>query len=334
MMINWGAAGIGKKILGSSVGVALGICELPAGAEDYIKAMSSTACLNARISEDLVVTPEPGEGAAKLAAASGSLGIHFSPLLAVQAKGRFRGISRFDATDGRWSLLPDGIKKDLDHVVLRIGNPALHSFRASLGEQRLPFGIDANPADDLWVVTEDRMYWGKTRRSAVLTFDNMSETQLDLGIAGDDAVGKSGQQLSARLMYDMSFFERARLLLSVAEEAGSRRYGMGFVTTSKAGGTTQFELARSEAADPVLDAGFRRLFRFAFEAPGRRWWFLYDEDRVRTQTVATGYRYFPSTSILPPNDSFALRFSLGRARSLNPAIESRFLVSFGVEASL
>ncbi len=334
MMINWGAAGIGKKILGSGVGIALGICELPAGSEDYVKGMSSTACLNARVSEDFIVTPEPGEGAIKLGAAQGSIGIHFSPLLAIQAKGLMRGISRFDAGDGRWSLLPDGVKKESDHVIVRIGNPALHSFRASLGEQRLPFGVDVNPADDLWWATSDRFYWGKARRSAILTFDNLSETQVDVGFAGDHPVSDSGQQASARVMYDLSFFERARLVLSAGGITGSRRYGFAFVTTSKSGGTTQFELVRSESSDEDLDAGFRRLFRFAFDAPDRRWWFLYDEDRLRAQTVATGYRYFPSTWFRGNEGNFAFRFSLGRVRSLNPLYESRFLIALGAEAGL
>ncbi|NDE15377.1 hypothetical protein EBZ80_10655 [bacterium] len=334
MMINWGAAGIGKKILGTGVGVALGVCELPAGSEDYIRAMSSTACLNARVSGDFIMTPGSADGPVKIAAAEGALGIHFSPLLAIQAKGRVRGISRFDAGDARWSLLPDGIKRESEHVILRIGNPALHSLRASLGEQRLPFGVDANPADDLWWATGDRFYWGKVRRSATLTFDNMSDSQVDLGFAGDKASDDSSQQASARLMYDLRFFERARLILSAAGISAARRFGFAFVTTSRAGATTQFELVRSESGDPELDAGFRRLFRFAYDAPDRRWWFLFDEDRLRTQTVATGYRYFPVEWIPGNEGNFAFRFSVGRVRSLNSLYESRFLVAVGVEAGL
>lgn len=334
MMISWGAAGLGKQILGSAFGLALGVCQLPDDGVAYIRTMSGAACVRARASEDIGVLPGSGEGAVKVVAGSGSIGIHFSPSIAIQAKGSIRGTSRFNGEEAGWTLLPEGITRRGDHLVLRIGNPALHVFRATLGDQRLPFGIDANPADDLWLVTEDRIYWGSVTRSAVLTFDNLSDAELDVGLSINDLDKSNPPRLSARLMYDLSFFERARVVMSVAEDSGIRRYGFGFISTSRSGDITQFEVARVNGSDQILDAGFRRLFRFAVDAADRHWWFVYDEDRLRTQSVLAGYRYFLPKIIAINSDSFAMRFSLGRVRSLNPAIKSRFIASAGVEANL
>lgn len=333
-MISWGATGLGKQVLGSAFGLALGVCQLPDDGVAYIRSISGMACVRARVSEDLGIAPGSGEGAVKVLAGSGSVGIHFSPLLAIQGQGSIRGTSRFNGAEHGWSLLPEGISRRGDHLVLRIGNPAFHSFRATLGDQRLPFGVDANPADDLWLVAEDRVYWGSVMRSAVLTFDNLSDTELDLGLSTNDFEKSNPPRLSARLMYDLSFFERARLVMSVAEESGVRRYGFGFISTSRSGDVTQFEVVRLNAPDQVLDAGFRRLFRFAVDAADRSWWFVYDEDRLRTQSVLAGYRYFLPSNIIGNSNSFALRFSLGRIRSLNPSIKSRFIASIGMEADL
>ena len=334
MMISWGAAGLGKQVLGSAFGLALGVCQLPDDGVAYIRSMSGTACVRARASEDVGVAPGSGEGAVKVVAGSGSIGIHFSPFLSIQAQGNVRGTSRFNGAETGWSLLPEGITRQFDHLVLRIGNPALHSFRATLGDQRLPFGIDANPADDLWLVAEERIYWGSLTRGAVLTFDNLIDAELDVGLSTEDLEESSPPRLSARLMYDLSFFERARLVMSIAEDSGVRRYGFGFISTSRSGDVTQFEVVRLNAPDQVLDSGFRRLFRFAVDAADRSWWFVYDEDRLRTQSVLAGYRYFLPSNIIGNSNSFALRFSLGRVRSLNPVIKSRFIASVGVEANL
>lgn len=333
-MISWGAAGLGKQLLGSAFGLAMGVCQLPDDGVAYIRAMSGVVCVRARASEDVGVAPGSGEGAVKVVAGSGSIGIHFSPLLAIQGQGSIRGTSRFNGAETGWSLLPEGITRRGDHLVLRIGNPALHSFRATLGDQRLPFGIDANPADDLWLVAEDRIYWGSVARSAVLTFDNLIDAELNVGLSTAGLDKSSPPRLSARLMYDLSFFERARLVMSIAEDSGVRRYGFGFVSTSRSGDITQFEVTRLNAPDEVLDAGFRRLFRFAVDAADRSWWFVYDEDRLRTQSLLAGYRYFLPAPTAENPDSFALRFSVGRIRSLNPVIKSRFIASIGVEADL
>ena len=334
MMISWGAAGLGKQFLGSAFGLALGVCQLPEDGAVIMNTMSGAACLRARASEDISVDVGSHQSPVKIAAGSASIGIHFSPIFAVQASGSIRGVSRFNGNSAGWSLLPNGVERRRDHVILRIGNSAVHPIRASLGEQRIPFGIDANPADDLWLVTEDRVFWGPVARSAVMTFDNMVETQLDIGMSADGPKKTSLPRISARLMYDLSFFERARLVASIADERGTRRYGFGFVSTSRAGDTSHFELARINASDPFLDAGFRLLFRFAFDASDRRWWLVYDEDRLRTQSFLFGYRYFFLEKFTGTADALGLRLSFGRVRSLNPLIKSKFLMALGVEANL
>ena len=333
-MISWGAAGVGKQVLGSALGLALGICQVPDDRVANMRGLSDVACVRVRGSEDIGIAPGSADGAVKVAAGSWSVGVHFSPFLAIQSQGSIRGTSRFNGAESGWSLLPEGIVRRSDHLVLRVGNPALHSFRAILGDQRLPFGIDANPADDLWLIAEDRIYWGPVTRSAVLTFDNLSDAELDVGLSINDFENSGSSRLSARFMYDLSFFERARMVMSVAEDSGIRRYGFGFISTSRSGDVTQFEVARVNEPDRFLNSGFRRLFRFAVDAADRRWWFVYDEDRLRTQSVLAGYRYFLPATLLGDSDSSAIRFSLGRVRSLNPAIKSRFMASLGVEANL
>lgn len=335
MMISWSAAGLGKPILGSALGIAFGVCELPPDdAAARLRDLMPVACLNARVSEDIAIAPESGEGAFKIAAGNGAIGLHLTPMFSVQAKGSIRGVSRFKGAETGWSLLPHGIRKQRDHVVLRIGNPALHQFRASLGDQRVPFGVDANPADDLWQLAEDRMYWGDVVRSLVVSIDNMTDTQLDVGVVLDDLGADKVDGASARLMYDLSFFERARLVFSVAEGSGHRRYGFSFVSISKSGDTTHMEFARSNKSDPDLDAGFRKLFRFAFDSASRRWWLVYDEDRLRTQSLVSGFRYFFPVALPGQRDVMAVRFSVGRVRSFNSRIKSRTIAAIGLEASL
>lgn len=341
MMIEFGGAALGKKVAGSLLGVSMGVCQLPAGGTSSDAAMSGIACLRVRPAVDLVGLPGSGDSPLTVASLAGSIGIHLSPWVSLQAKGSIRETNSFDRDSTDWALMPDGVKKRTEHAVVRLGNPALNRFRVAMGNQRLPFGIDGNPADDAWLVMEDRTFWGFSSRGVSLAYDNLLDLQLEAGISGQGMGEKldsgSGESMpgrsAARLTYDLGFFERARVVVSVADDLDRMRYGLGFLSSLRNGDLTHFELLRSSGEDRDLDAGFRRLFRFAYQTADRRWWFLYDDDRLRARTFALGYRHF----IVSPASSgagVALKFAFGGVRSLNTIVEGKAMLTTGVEASL
>lgn len=336
MMINWfsGVAGQGAATL---AGIVMGVCQLPAEDTMQQAAMSGSVCFDARIAEDIAWQPKSGAGLFKIASGYASLGIHFSPMFAVQSSGSIRGVSRFNGTESGWNLLPEspsGIDRRHDHTVVRIGSPGQHRLRSTIGVQRLPFGIDMNPGDDLWQLTEDRIFWGQTLKSAVITVDNQVDFQADIGFGRGSPWDENDlEETSLRMMYDLSFFERARLIVSAAGTAKDPRYAFGFLTTSRQGDLTQFEIIRTTSPDADLDVGYRRFFRFAFATGDRRFWFLYDEDRLRTQTFAVGYRHFFDVGTVEDWTPLAVRLSVGRVRSFSSGIDSSLAVTSGVEAN-
>ncbi|MEY4629970.1 MAG: hypothetical protein RIQ81_90 [Pseudomonadota bacterium] len=332
---------------GSMLGIAMGLCQLPEGSGPSSNALYGVGCMRLRAASDLVALPGSGESPLKVNTAAGSLSLHFSPWIAVQIKGQARATSGFDKDAPSWGLMPESFDKRVDHAVIRLGNPALHRFRASLGNQRLPFGVDASPADDPWQVFEDRDFWGFSARGAAIAYDNLMDLQFEAGVSGQgsgenmeqDKVRKLPLRTSARLSYDLSFFERAKVVISAADDLYRMRYGFGFVSALRNGDLTHFEMLRSTASDEQLDAGFRRLFRFAYQTSDRRWWLLYDDDRLRARSYAFGYRHFfvggnVRGRSLDGQPDLAVKVSLGGVRSLNKTVEGRAVLSFGLEATL
>jgi hypothetical protein len=341
MMIEWGGATLSSKVAGSLLGVAMGICELPKTGSVPHPSVSSLACLRMRSSADLVAFPGAGDSPLKVFSFTGSLGVHFSPLVAVQVKGSLRDASSFDTYDDEWALLPEGLKKTADHAVLRLGNPTSHRFRTAIGNQRLPFGIDGSPADDAWLIMEDRIFWGTTSTGISAAYDNLLDLQLEAGISGQ-GVGQKGEssfgeslrgRTSVRLTHDLGFFERARIVVSAADDLYRMRYGFGFISSLRSGDLTHFELLRSTGSDERLGAGFRRLFRFAYQTSDRRWWFLYDDDRLRARSFALGYRHFFMEQS-KSGAGLALKLAFGGVRSLNSTVDGKAMVTSGVEATL
>src|SRR5690606_26444893 len=139
-------------------------------------------------------------------------------------------------------------------AVLQLGNPAFHKLRFLVGRLQLPFGIDESRVMESYRLREDRSFWDSPPFAVQMTYDNLRDAVVDVGVASNVpskkvAEGKRAERhaLSARSAFDFPALDGSRLLFSgYWEDGGETRVGFGFVTVSRRNDLTQCEWIRQQ----------------------------------------------------------------------------------------
>lgn len=281
-----------------------------------------------------------------LAHGRGDFGLHLNSILALHGGAIARQTTLISDPQFKTRLV------DTEYMLLAIGNPVLHRFRAQLGRMILPFGINGSEAMETVRVLEHRYFWSSPRFGGVLLIDNLRTTILEIGIAGDGKqrmthkaevfahaeplyaeVNKiDGERaLSLRLSHDVSLLDGSKLVASgYAAQSGLRRYGAGFLTQSNQGDETHFEFVRIISTPDGKEDQFKQLLRASYVSTWRgrgRWILQIDDELQRYRLGSLGY----DTELAK---NARLRLSLNFRRDLSSQETSYWSLAAGMEAHL
>jgi hypothetical protein len=190
-------------------------------------------------------------------------------------------------------------RKQPNEFFLQLGNVAVNRYRASIGNFRIPFGINHRPLMEVIdEILKDDKYWNSPRWAARMTYDTLISSQYDVSFSTtknpvlktkNETEADDVRAVSARMMFDIAAIEGFRFVFSgYGDTVGERRGGAGFVTTTAKGDTTAFEWIRL-LIQPARDSAYDQLFRLSYSGAFRadtRWVAEY-EDEMRSYRLLT-----------------------------------------------
>jgi hypothetical protein len=248
-------------------------------------------CLRGKIGGEYVLGLNKGAPNYWGSYTDGSLGIYITSWFSLYGRARARNFMNLGLPS------PPNIYADAEYAVGQFGNPVMHKVRLMLGQMRPPFGIDRPDVDEFYRLVEDRRFWPGPATSAILAFDDLRATELDIGWAGYTAehqaegsqkIESFHQIVSARFMRDLAGNGSTRLVFSGAlDSLGPRYYGFGVVNVSQNTDQFVFEVVRrqetpdgrsstKEAVNEVIRLGYIGTF-----VQDSRWIIHFDDERSR-----------------------------------------------------
>lgn len=272
---------------------------------------------------------------------SAYLGLHATSMFSIHLAGRALVVMPL----GREASVNRNISSDL--ALIRLGNPAAHRLRISMGKLKLPFGIDSSEIPESIKWQENREFWASPRHGAYVSLDDKFATVIDLGYAREirhfsehissqvqsqsDIESLKNHALALRISRDVSVLDGSRLTASFYGDAnGQRRFGGAFITNTDQGDFTYFEFVRvlflrSESFEP-----FRQMIRASYVSAWRfnsRWILQIDDERLFYRRGILGL----DTRILT---NLMLRAALAYKKSETSQTANRWSITTGLQAEL
>lgn len=283
-------------------------------------------------------------------------GVFITRWLAWQGRGYMQS---YEPLKEKTGPLDEGTEPYFDrsrrYSVIQIGNPAIDRIRLTGGLANLPFGIDRTDTVEFYRRRVHRGFWQSPEQAVWLTIDNQVNYQLDVGVATDviehqgqddgdvtatDASSPTPEEqdvddgvraFAARFMVDFSALDGSRVIASAyGEEAGRRRFGLGFVTVSRSDDLTQFEFVRALAAPDGGGVAFEQLLRLGYVAAWRqstRWVVQIDDERNRARTGSVGFDALFYDHVI-------VRLAISHIKSESGDKLRRWFVTSGLEVTL
>lgn len=274
-----------------------GSCTLKSDPENSLKTWPAL-CLKPRISSQVFLRQDVGNRNQMLNLGRVYSGLHLHEYVSLH--GEWLAERLFVTNPQTNDTTYSDYKAPLQYFA-QFGNVALSHFRASVGNFRMPFGIDYRPLMEVIdEIIKDDKFWDTPRWGARLTYDTLISSQYDIAVAtsrypfnaGVDETQEDLRAFSARMMFDIAAIEGFRFVFSgYGESKGERRGGAGFVTTTARGDTTTFEWIRllNDNNDDNNHKDYDQLFRLSygggFHADTR--WVAEYEDVLLSYRLAT-----------------------------------------------
>jgi hypothetical protein len=218
------------------------------------------------------------------------LGTHISQYFSIHFKGSAYSSRSLD-TDS------EKIIYDPRLVIFQIGNSAIHHFRAKFGYQNLPLGLNFNPFEKITEPGFEREIWETPKTSAILTWGNQFDVQVNLGVASTEKnifsnVNHTLKQnlehsqspvTSLQALFDVSSLDGTRFSLSgYSSEQGIRKLSIGMLNVSRKGEKTAIEWIRKRKDPQGKKYPFEQIIRISYQGRfknRKRVNFLFDQVR-------------------------------------------------------
>ncbi|MEZ4740910.1 MAG: hypothetical protein R3B45_00425 [Bdellovibrionota bacterium] len=183
--------------------------------------------------------------------------------------------------------------------IVKLGNSATNNLRASIGWQTLPVAINHDPFKPLFYPESSYEIWDTLKQSIVLTWDNMFDFQVNLGVARENVslrASSYNNAIAIQAFSDVSSLDGTRFSVSFySEENGIRRASVGVLNISRKDEIFSLEWVRQRLDPTGKLFPFQQVIRFTYEGNVRRsskWSFLYDHVRKMYRESKVGYEYF------------------------------------------
>lgn len=143
------------------------------------------------------------------------------------------------------------VEKRTEHLIVAVGNPALHRFRLLAGSFYAPFGLNLEThmgASEGFYESEH--FFRTPRRTVSLSYEDLAGTRLEVSVAVGERGLKPGETkedegLGVRLTHDLSAVGGVRMILShYVSDDGGRRYGFAVLHNHIRSGETAIEWVR------------------------------------------------------------------------------------------